>query len=227
MKKQLSLLLLLFAIVANSQSREFAKPDYKLIEKSTKDKKSPLYFNTLFDRYTKADTTMTMEEKRYLYYGYSFTDAYSPYGGNSAYNKELNNLLNKDKLDKKEIEQLITLTSKILEDYPFNIRMKEYRIHFFGELGRKEEAVKETRQTEMIIEAMLSTGDGRTIDTSFYVINVGNEYELINILGFKYGGEQSLVDFQHDYLKLADNEYELEGLYFEMSRSMESLNGKK
>jgi len=170
---------------------------------------------------------MTLEDKRHLYYGYAFTDDYSPYGSNPDYKKELKGLLNKDKLEKKEMEQVITITSKILKEYPFSIRIKEYRIYFFKELGKLDEAAKETQQADMIIEAMLSTGDGKTIDTSFYVINISNEYELIDVLGFKYGGEQSLVDFQHDYLKLADNEYKYQGFYFEMSPSMQSLSGKK
>jgi len=222
MKPLLTLLLFLVSYSAFTQSADFKKPDYKAIEKNIKDKRSPYFFNTLFERYTRVDTTMTIEEKRHLYYGYSFTDAYSPYATSDT-KKELNNLLNKKELTKAEKETILRLTAASLKQYPFSIRMKEYRMYFLKDLGFKEELVKESAQTDIIVEALLSSGDGRTKESSFYVINISNEYELINVLGFQFGGEQSLVDFSYDYLTLADNSYKIKGFYFEISRSMDSL----
>ena len=204
------------------EDSQFTKPDYTLIEKNVKDKKSTYYFKTLYDRFTKADSTMTMEEKRHLYYGYSFQEEYAPYSRSDAY-KELNEILQKEELSKTDYEKILVLSEAILKVYPFSIRMKEYRIFSYKELAKYEEAERETIQASIIIDAILSTGDGTSKDNSFYVINTMNEYELLNILGFEFGGEQRLVDGLYDYLTLNENSYNLKGFYFEVSRCLNSL----
>ena len=82
---------------------------------------------------------------------------------------------------------------------------------------------KEDFQTNAIIDAMLSTGNGVEKETCIYVINVTNEYELISIFGFSFGGEQSLIEGRYDYLAIEENPYEIEGLYFDVSRSLNAL----
>ncbi len=223
MKKHFTLLLLLILCTcAYAQTQEFTAPDYTAIEKNVKNKKSTLYFDTLFERYTHADSTMTLEEKRHLYYGYSFQKEYAPYSRAEEQDK-LRELLQKENADKKDLEKMIEYTDAILKKYPFSLRIKEYRIYSFRELGKTEEVEKENIQANIIIDAMLSSGDGTTKETCFYVINTLNEYELLNLLGFDFGGSQSLIDGGYDYLTLAENPYQLEGFYFDVSRCLESL----
>lgn len=223
MKKHITLLLLLiFCTYAYAQTHDFIAPDYTAIEKNVKDKKSPLYFDMLFERYNRADSTMTLKEKRHLYYGYSFQDEYSPYARTEEESK-LRELLQKENADKKDLEKIIEYTDAILKQYPFSLRVMEYRIYSFQELGKTEEVEKEKIKANIIIDAMLSSGDGTKKETCFYVINTLNEYELLNLLGFDFGGSQSLIDDRYDYLTLAENPYLLEGFYFDVSRCLESL----
>jgi len=222
MKSLFSALFLLFSLTAFCQTEEFIKPDYKQIEKNTGNKKSPLYFDTLFERYKKADSTMTIEEKRHLYYGYSFQKDYSPYSVSDA-QEDLNEILRSEKTDKKTLEKLIKVTNKVLDDYPFSIRIKEFRIYAFKQLERHKEARTEETQAGMIIDAILSTGDGSTQENCFYVINTSNEYEILDILGFRFGGQQQLIEHRYDYLTLAENSYNIEGFYFDVTRLFESF----
>lgn len=217
-----SLLFLLVTTVSFSQTEEFSKPDYKQIEKNTGDKKSPLYFDTLFERYKKADSTMTIEEKRHLYYGYSFQKNYSPYGISES-QEDLNALLQTQATDKKTFEKLIKVSDKVLKDFPFSIRIKEFRIYAFKQLGKYKESRAEEMQASIIIDAILSTGDGSTQENSFFVINTTNEYEILDILGFRFGGEQELIEHKYDYLTLAENSYDIKGFYFDVSRLFESF----
>lgn len=222
MKPLFSLLLLLFWAGAFCQTEEFIKPDYKQIEKNVGDKKSPLYFSSLYERYKKADSTMTIEEKRHLYYGHSFQKNYSPYSISDS-QEELNEILRSQKTDKKTLEKLIKISNKVLEDFPFSIRIKEYRIYAFKELGKYKESRAEEIQASIIIDAILSTGDGETQEKSFFVIHTTNEYEILDILGFRFGGEQKLIEHQYDYLTLAENSYNLKGFYFDVTRLFESF----
>ena len=217
-----SLLLLIFSTGAFCQTEEPVKPDYKLIEKNIGDKKSPYYFNTLLNRYNKADSTMTTNERRHLYYGYSFQKDYLPYKVSDS-QENLNELLRSQQTDKKTLEKLIKLSDKVLKDYPFSIRIKEYRIYAFKQLEKFKEANAEEIQAAMIIDAILSTGDGSATDKSFHVINTSNEYEIIDILGFRFGGEQELIDSRYDYLSLDENSYNIKGFYFDVTRLFESF----
>lgn len=223
MKPLFSFFFLLFTAGAFCQTEEFSKPDFKLIEKNVSDKKSPLYYNTLFERYKKADSTMTIEEKRHLYYGYSFQKDYSPYSISDS-QEDLNRVLQKQEADKKTFEKLIKVSDKVLKDFPFSIRIKEYRIYAFKQLGKYKEARAEETQASIIIDAILSTGDGITQENSFYVINTTNEYEILDILGFRFGGEQQLIEHKYDYLTLAENSYQYKGFYFDVTRLFESFN---
>jgi len=217
-----SLLFLLCSTGAFSQTEDFSKPDYKQIEKNVGDKRSPYYFTALFNRYTKADSTMTIEEKRHLYYGYSFQKNYAPYSMSDS-QEDLNEILQSQKTDTKTMEKLIKVSTKVLKDYPFSIRIKEFRIFAFKQLGRLTEARAEETQASVIIDAILSTGDGTTKDNSFYVISTTNEYEILDIMGYRFGGEQELIEHRYDYLTLAENSYDIKGFYFDVSRLFESF----
>lgn len=222
MKKYILLFTLLFSITAFSQTEDFSKPDYPQIEKNVTNKKSPYYFDSLFERYNHADSTMTIEEKRHLYYGYSFQPSYSPYSI-SDFQDELYEILRSEKTDTKTMEKLIKVSDKVLKDFPFNIRIKEYRMYAFKQLEKFKEAKAEETQAGIIIDAILSTGDGTTKENSFYVISTGNEYEILDILGFRFGGEQELIEQKYDYLTLAENSYNINGFYFDVTRLFESF----
>ncbi|GGB73867.1 DUF4919 domain-containing protein [Flavobacterium suaedae] len=224
MKNILLFFVLLFTVSGYAQTENYTPPDYDLIEKNSTDKNSELNFELLFERYKNADSTMTIEDKRHLYYGYSFSHNYSPYGsGSTEVRQKLNKILQKQEADKEDLKKIIEYTDELLSDFPFSIKLKDIRIYCFRELGMIEEARKENFQTNAIIDAMLSTGNGVEKETSIYVINVTNEYELISIFGFSFGGEQSLIEGRYDYLAIEENPYEIEGLYFDVSRSLNAL----
>lgn len=222
MKHILTILFLTLFTGTPAQSQDFKKPDFALIEKNSTDKKSPLHYDKLFDRFNSADSTMTIEERRHLYYGYSFQDEYSPYK-HSEDQDELNEILQKGDTDNQTLEKLLKVTEKVLKTYPFSVRLREYRIFAFKELGRLKESSDEELRASMIIDAILSTGDGTTPETCFYVIYTANEYEIMDILGFEFGGSQKLTQDVQDYLTLAENSYNIEGLYFDVTRLFSSF----
>ncbi|MBR9914104.1 MAG: DUF4919 domain-containing protein [Algicola sp.] len=115
------LFMLCFQFLAVGQDWDFEKPNYKTIEKNIKDEASNLFYPNLMKRFKAADSTMTLEEKRHLYYGYSFQKDYSPYS-HSDYEDSLRAVLQKDKLESVDFENIQKFGDSILSDNPFNIR---------------------------------------------------------------------------------------------------------
>ncbi len=224
MPKKLILLLSIYLITAPifSQNQEFKKPDYKKIQKTIKKKSSPFYYPELIKRFMTSDSSMSLEEKRHLYYGYTFNKNYSPYG-NSNYNDSLRPLLQKEEHNYEELEKIVTLTDSLLEETPFDLRAINYHLYASDKLAKKESFNKRLNQFNVVVDAMLSSGDGLSKKTAYYVINTSHEYDLLTILGFEFGGNQSLIE-HFDYLSVAENEAEIEGLYFDVSPCLNHLS---
>ncbi|MEZ5083803.1 MAG: DUF4919 domain-containing protein [Bacteroidales bacterium] len=223
--KRLLISIFTIFIISNSFSQElkFERPNYKKISKEIKKKKSEFYYKNLFDRYLNGDTTFNLNEKRHLYYGFSFQDDYSPYGS-STYNDSLKVFYEKDTLTEFDFKEIIKFSKLILDEKPFDLRAINNLNYSYYSLGNKDLENLYNYKSLLIIDAIMSSGDGISEKSAFYVIYVSHEYDLLNALGFGFGGEQSLTTNGYDYLKLQDNEFGIEGFYFEISRSLEHLN---
>ncbi|MBZ0326479.1 MAG: DUF4919 domain-containing protein [Altibacter sp.] len=222
MRLSIVFFLLFFSVVVSAQSWEFEKPDYKKIEKKIKDKKSNLFYESLMNRFKNADSTLTLEEKRSLYYGYSFQSEYSPYS-HSSYSDSIRDVLQLKAHSKAELDKIIAFGDAVLAENPFDIRTLNYQLYALEKNG--EQALFEAKVIQMtsVIDALMSSGDGMTKETSFYVIFTAHEYDLLNILGFEFGGSQSLIE-HYDYLTLGENEYGIEGFYFDVSPCLDSMS---
>lgn len=223
--KKTVLLIVSILMISNLFSQEFKyeSPNYEKISKEIKKKKSKFYYKNLFNRYLNGDSTFTLNEKRHLYYGYSFQKEYSPYTS-SVYNDSLNIFFAKDSLTENDFHKIARFSLLILEEQPFDMRSMNYLSYSYYNLGNIELENFYSNKISIIVDAIMSTGNGISEELAFSVINVSHEYDLLNILGFEFGGMQSLTSSGYDYLKLEENEYEIEGLFFEISRSLGYLN---
>jgi hypothetical protein len=222
MKKILLFVLFINWIHLYSQETKIEAPDYKKIESEIKEKTSEFYYPKLVDKFNAADTTMTLKEKRHLYYGFTFQKKYSPYSI-SKQSEKLRPLIAKEKLSNKDYEEIIKLSDLILNDNPFDLRTLNYKTHCLKQLNKETELEKVIIKMNIIMDALMSSGDGISKETAFYVINTSNEYDLLNMLGFSFGGEQSLIE-HYDYLKLDENQYNIPGFYFDVSPSLNYLS---
>ena len=221
MKHLFTIFLLFVGLFSFSQGWDFEKPNYKKIEKNIKKKRSNLYYKTLMSRYMSADTTMTLEEKRHLYYGYSFHKNYSPYSS-SDYSDSLNDVLDKEEFNNVDQQKIIKFSDYILKENPFDLSAINHQLFALEQTGNKEEFNKKLIQFKIVLDALMSSGNGLNKNDAFYVIFTSHEYHLLSILGLEFGGEQNLIE-DYDYLKVAPNEFNIEGLYFEISPCLGSL----
>ncbi len=221
--KSIAALILAFTYsgVIFSQEVGFKKPDYIGIEKIIKDESSEFYYPKLFAKYNNNDTSLSIQAFRVLYYGYLFNEKYSPYG-NSDYFDSLSVFYQKDTLTIQDFQKIIHYEKLILHDYPFNLRDINSLAYSLFNIGEAEQANQLRFKLHMLVETILSTGDGRSNETGWHVISVSHEYDILNILGFKYGGQQSLSSKGCDILSLAENEFNIKEIYFDVNKILDA-----
>lgn len=136
-KSSILIAILLIITTAFSQDIEFERPNYKKIEKEIKKEESKFYYEDLFDRFVKGDKTFNLEEKRHLYYGFSYQDKYSSYGS-SDYTDSLMVYFEKDTLTETDYNSIIKFSSFILDTNPFDLRALNYLAYSYYSIGNKE-----------------------------------------------------------------------------------------
>ncbi len=223
MKNILSLsLALLIGMAAWSQDWDFSPPNYQQIASNIASESSPYFYKTLMQRFKSGDTTMTIEEKRHLYYGYSFQKEYAPYS-HSEYLDSIQAIMQKGQNVISDLDDIIRYGDEVLKENPFDLRAISYQLFALEQQGDQEAFMPKLMQFRAVIEAMLSTGDGISKETAFHVIYTAHEYVLVDILGFAFGGTQSLIE-HYDYLTLAENVAGLEGMYFDVKVCLNSMS---
>ncbi|MDL2231557.1 DUF4919 domain-containing protein [Porphyromonadaceae bacterium OttesenSCG-928-L07] len=200
----------------------FVKPDYAQIKSNIEDKQSNLHYAKLWDKYQNGDSTMTLEEKRHLYYGYVFNKNYSPYGSSSGNHEKINTILDKKNPTQKEWKKLVSLLNSALKEEPFHIRYLFYQRLAYISLDKEIEAEQNRHKIWCISDALNSTGHGLTKEGAVHVIAVPSEYDylFLNNVSMK---SQALVKGGYDVLYLHPNEEGLEEMWFDVSQSLNHL----
>ena len=229
MRKVLLCVVLMFCFgLGFAQNTSIKKPNYNQIKKNIAQKSSNLYYPKLAAKFNNADTTMTLDEKRHLYYGFIHQKNYSPYT-RSDYTDSLRITLKKKNYNTKDLKNIVKYSDSLLAYNPFSLKAINYKLYAEKKMKDSIAHLNDYTKMRIITDAMLSSGDGHSKETAFYVISPTHEYSLLNLLGYNFGGKQSLID-HYDYLTLEENEYDVKGLYFDISASLKHMNslfGKK
>ena len=239
MKKVASILLIaflslssLFVLDSCSTRRKAANnvvsnaPNYKQIKKTVETKDGEFYYPELLRRFQAADTTLTVEQNYYFYYGTATRPDYNPYR-HSNYD-ELKAALGDDTITEEGWRKAAQIVEKELESDPTNLRFHLYKQIVYSNLYGKEsqEEFDAYTQVVMLFSAISSTGNGKTPETAFHVISVPDEYGLMEMFGLSMKS-QSLIEKKgrsYDLMELEENEFGLESMYFDITVSMEALN---
>jgi hypothetical protein len=195
------------------------KPDYTWIESVSHEAASPYNYKKLMDRYKTRDTTLNDTAFRVLYFGFLYQPEFSAYGI-SPYSDSIRAFFSQDSLRMEDFPKMIRFETLILDEFPFNLRDLNAIGYAYERMGDTANAIMAGYKLNMIINTILSTGDGRSESSAWHVIAVGHEYDLMNLLGFQYGGQQSLTADACDYLTVGENKYGIEGFYFDVKELM-------
>ncbi len=210
-KTSISLFIIFFScFTANSQ--EFVTVNYEELQTKITDDSSDLYYPSLLKRYKSGDQSLTVREFRALYYGFTFQKEYRPYERDPR-DEQISELIASG-LDEKSTAQLIKISNEYLEDKPFSLKIMNYLQNFMA-------AVKDTSKIELldhqykgIVSAILSSGDGASPETGYSVNHPSDEYMVLRSMQLK--PTDNLFETTFDYFTLEKNEYNIEGIYFDV-----------
>ena len=210
-----------FAASINLFAQNFTKPDYEQIKLNIENNQSNFYYPNLWDRFQQGDSTMTLEEKRHLYYGYVFHKNYSPYL-TSHDAVQVKAILEKDNPTNEDWNKLITLLNTSLIAEPFNLRFFYYQSVAYNEINNFVDADKNLRKIFCIADALTSSGDGLSKETAIHVISVSSEYDYLFLMDLSMKS-QSLMDGYYDVLTLEPNKYDCKKLWFDVSQPLNHI----
>lgn len=209
-------LLALFTSVGMLRAQEIETPNYRLIRQSISNSKSRNYYPLIMRKYLDNDTTLTLEQYRHLYFGFSMQEDYVPYQMAKEALNEVRRRLVHTAGAKSVCPEAIRIAKQVLEDNPFDIPAISTIAISYLQMGDTVSFYKWDFKQAGLLDAILSTGDGASPTTAFHVINIEHEYEVLYRLGLELES-YSTVNDHVEYLKVKPNANGEEGFYFDFS----------
>lgn len=213
------LILLFFSQIGNSWSQQnnFSKPQYQLIRAGIFDSNSTFFYPNLYDRYLNGDTSLTVEDFRHLYYGYTFQSQYEPYK-ESRYEGQMLSYLKKGRLSGEEIKAFIKVAELKLKELPFDLRTLTILAYSYEQDNDSLMASITSFKKNMLVKAIFSSGNGKTENTAYHVIDPSHQQPILAELGLKFAGTGNLANPMREYLIVQPNPKNIRGVYFDVGR---------
>lgn len=213
MRKIIIFLAVFFSLVS-AYAQEMAAPDYKQIRAQVQNAKGPNYYPTLMRRYLANDTTLSMEQYRALYYGFTLQEDFVPYQPSMKQLFDIRKKLSKNNGNPKLCPEAVDLSLAILDDNPFDLLAISTLSFSYLQLHDTVSYHLWNDKQNSLLDAILSSGDGDTEESAIHVINIEHEYEVLNRMGLKVE-KDSLCNDHIEYIKVKENAEDIQGLYFD------------
>jgi hypothetical protein len=215
--KRISISILLCFILTNifCQGKDIQKPDYEGINKVITNAKSEFFYPTLFKRYMNSDSTLSVREFRVLYYGFLFNKSFTNSVSDKLFDR-VNSILDKEKLTLTDYKKIIQYEKSILVKFPFNLHDLNLLAYAYLKKGDYAAYKQTINKYNLLFKTIMSTGDGTSTEKAYHVISISHEYDILQGLGFHFGGSQSLEN-GCDYLTVEKNKDDVRGIYFDVS----------
>jgi len=223
MKKILLLLIIMTSLACYSQ--EELAIDYADIKSKVSNPKLPTFYPKLLKRYNEFDTTLTLEDKAMIYYGFSFQDNYI--------RKKPSEVKLDSLIDANDYEAAVIESQKILDLNPVSLNANNQLGYAFFKLGKPETEWKKYQNRYRDFRKIIAlSGNGSSCQTSFKVIYVDDEYDMMySYFEIPKVKRQSLEQLCDKIEIESGTYYKPDVIYFDASRMLlrrqEILNEKK
>ncbi len=137
-------------------------PNEDDIVETITDNTGDYYYPDMMIRFEMGDSTLTLDQYHYLYYGYAYQESYKPL--NTIH--EMDNLIvlasqiDPDKPEKEILQEVIASADKVVAQDPFNPKVWNILAYAYGCLGEKAKEREAYRRMESILSVINSSGEG-------------------------------------------------------------------
>ncbi|MCB9224240.1 MAG: DUF4919 domain-containing protein [Crocinitomicaceae bacterium] len=214
---------ILLLIPYSSLGQQISSVDFHDVFEEIKDQSSVYYYPVLINRMVNKDTTLTQKDYYYLYYGNVFQEYYHPYG-NSNEKKAFNDLFT-DQDYKMAVEKGIY----VLQENPVDLEVILKMSISYLKLDEPELKRYYAKQYYSFLEIIYQSGDGKTMETSYVVISVDHEYDLMADMGLRAVNQQLISDCDLLFISKRDQpkikgKKKIKKLYFNVRMPLLSLS---
>lgn len=218
--RSITILILVICSVVLPQGSKYSKINYHEVERDIQDSTSAVYYPKLMDRYNNGDTTLSLNDYRHLYYGYSFQSRYDPWW-KSDHIDVLKPIYAKPSLSQSDCDTIIKYATQSISEFPFDIRQINMLGYAYHLKGNDSLGVMWARKVQGIFGAILSTGDGRSCATGFNVISVAHEYDILRAFELEMTMQALSNDSHCDYITVKNRNQETDFIYFDIWRTLQ------
>jgi len=149
-----------------------------------KDSSSSFYYPSLLNKVKNEPQELTIEDCMNLYYGQVFQK------GDYSITLTIPGRMEFDQLAQSgKCKKAVTLGYEILEDNPIELTTLLHTITCMNKNKIPDTEYFLDHRFRKVLDAILSTGDGKTLETAIKLVNLDDDYILKGILGFIGGDE--------------------------------------
>ena len=194
------------------QAQQVSSVNFTEIYKNIAAPSSPYFYPEMLARYEKNDTTLNPAQYKHLYYGYTKQPGYDP-TGKDVRQKEFKQLL-----EQRAFEKALAVGRAGLRETPFNLNYVFGMYYACDNLKRKAEARQWLHKFERLMEAIETSGDGRTPATAYVVVALGDVQVYLESLGLT-ATDRKLQDRRIEKITLQQpNDLNLKEIYFNVEK---------
>ena len=211
--KILFLSILLIESCISLKAQEIEEPDYQKIRQAISNSRSANYYPALMRRYCDNDTTLTLEQYRNLYFGYTLQEDFVPYKEQKKQTLDARRKFIANKGQSTLAPEMIRIAQAALDDNPFDIPAINIIAVSYLQIGDTLQYRVWDMKQKGILDAILSSGDGEEPESAFHVIDLEHEYEVLQRLGVTVES-YNIINDKIEYLKVKENAENETGFYF-------------
>jgi len=220
MKTKLITIALLLFISCSTFGQKVLTVDFDSLKLKISDKESTLYYPSLIERFVNGDATLTDEEYSALYYGSVFSESYNPYSTSDTEDKFF------EFYNEQKYKKAIPFGEKVLKENPVNLTMTFKMLVCYNVLGDSVNMDKYALQHISLTRAILNSGDGKSLETAYVVLNVRDEYNLLFSMEMKMirqalVGDTDVLTVKHEK---ETNDKNTKDIYFNVRMPLEYLS---
>lgn len=195
------------------KSNDFLKVDYSEIKKFVTQNDAD--FKALMDRFVSADTTLTLDELKYVFYGVHYAPEYD-YNDLSGDTRTL--------IKEEKYEDALQKCREELKNSPSSMEILFYAWLCAKELDDLEAETVYNTRLSMLLDLVFATGDGQSAQTALKIMEVSDEYLIIYAVFGANVKKQALVGLCDVMTLYEDDPEQTVDVYFDITLHMENLN---